>query len=147
MMREGGYSSVACSFAQIAGTAVLGKVLRDELMAIRRAIPTGCSFWSVTVPDEVKADYEAGNVPVFEDATRAVVAIAAMGRFGDAFARAARRAATADPRRRAAAGRRRARPTPSVFSPPAGIPVAAEHAAADARRRPRQPTGSATPSS
>jgi acetate---CoA ligase (ADP-forming) len=131
MMREGDYKSVACFFAQIAGTAVFGKVLRDELMAIRRAYPDRLFVLVGTVPDDVKAEYEAGNVPVFEDATRAMVAIAAMGRFGDAFARAA------------------AAPPPQIADvalPPAtpseadakrllascGIPVAEEFASADA---------------
>lgn len=87
MMKEGDYKSVVCFFAQIAGTAGFGKILRDEMLAIRRQYPDRLFALAASVSPEIAAEYEANGVAVFEDSTRAVAAIAAMGRFGDAFAR------------------------------------------------------------
>ena len=62
-----------------------------------RRIRTGCGCMSMLAPNKVR-DYEADGWLVFEDPTRAVIAIEAMGRYGAAFAKAedaARRGAAA----------------------------------------------------
>ncbi len=89
MMRDGDYGSVACFFAQIAGSPVFGKVLREELLHIRSQYPDRLFALVGTMSEDIIAEYERSGVPIFEDATRAVVAISAMCKFGAAFSRAA----------------------------------------------------------
>ena len=56
---------------------------------MRQKYPDRLYVLSVIASDEQVAGYEADGFSVFEDPTRATVAIHAMGLFGDAFARAA----------------------------------------------------------
>ncbi len=63
--------------------------LRAELGAVRARHPD--RLWALSViasPERIKG-YEEDGFLVFEDPTRAVVALHAMGRYGDSFARAA----------------------------------------------------------
>ena len=90
MVAEGGYSSVLAFFTQIGGAASIAAGLRRELGAVRARHPDRLYVLSVLASPELVAGYEADGFSVFEDPTRATVAIEAMGRFGDAFARAPR---------------------------------------------------------
>ncbi|MGE0312263.1 MAG: acetate--CoA ligase family protein [Lautropia sp.] len=94
LVQDGGYRSVLAFFTYTAGAASVAPRLRQELRAIRERHPDRLYVLvALASPDQVR-DYEADGLTVFEDPTRAVVAIAAMGRFGDAFEAARRRSAT-----------------------------------------------------
>ena len=83
----GGYPSVLVFFTYTGGVPSIGTVVRREMAAVRQRHPdrlvVACILAS---PDQVQA-YEEAGLPVFGDPGRAVAAIAAMGRFGEAFAR------------------------------------------------------------
>ncbi|HEY4251155.1 MAG TPA: acetate--CoA ligase family protein [Roseomonas sp.] len=84
----GGYSSILAFFTQVGGSITAAPKLKRELAAVRAAHPDRLWVLSVIAPPENIKGYEADGFIVFEDPTRAVVALHAMGRFGDAFARA-----------------------------------------------------------
>lgn len=85
----GGYRSVLVFFTYTGGVPSIGSRVRQALVAVRERHPdrlvVACILAS---PDQVLA-YEDAGLPVFGDPGRAVAAIAAMGRFGEAFARTA----------------------------------------------------------
>ncbi len=89
MVEDGGYSSILAFFTQVGGSATIAPALREQLNATKAKHPDRLYVLSVVARPEQVREYEADGFVVFEDPTRAVVAIHAMGRFGDAFARAA----------------------------------------------------------
>ncbi|WP_370592055.1 acetate--CoA ligase family protein [Roseomonas sp. KE0001] len=89
MVVDGGYKSALCFFTHTGGAASVAPHLRRELGAVRRAHPDRLFVLSILAnPDQIR-EFESDGFTVFEDPSRAVVAIQAMGRFGDAFAAAA----------------------------------------------------------
>jgi acyl-CoA synthetase (NDP forming) len=86
MVAGGGYHSVLGFFTQVGGAASLAPRLREQLSAVRARHPDRLYVLSVIAPPELIANYEADGFTVFEDPTRATVAIHAMGQFGAAFA-------------------------------------------------------------
>ena len=90
----GGYRSVLGFFTYTGGSDSLGAQIRREMKAALRRHRDRLLVASVlATPAQVRA-FEDDGISVFEDPGRAVAAIAAMGRFGDAFARAGRKAPT-----------------------------------------------------
>ncbi len=87
MVAEGGYSSVLAFFSQTGGAASIAPGLRTQLAATMARHPDRLYALSVLASSERIRDYEADGSVVFEDPTRAVVALHAMGQFGAAFAR------------------------------------------------------------
>ncbi|HKM62785.1 MAG TPA: acetate--CoA ligase family protein [Acidisphaera sp.] len=85
MVADGGYRSALAFFSQSAG-GPRAPAVRDLLHRLRAAHPDVLFVLSVLAPPEVMAGFDAEGLVVLEDPTRAVNAIAAMGRFGDAFA-------------------------------------------------------------
>ena len=84
--RAGGYGSMLVFLTQTGGSTTMAPRLRPYLKQAREKFAD--RLWvlsAIAPPDKVKA-YEEDGFLVFEDPTRAVVAIAAMGRFGAAFA-------------------------------------------------------------
>lgn len=91
MLTAGGYRSVLGFFTYTAGGAVAAR-LREELRRARQRHPERLFvLCAIASPEQVRG-YEADGFTVFGDPVRAVEAIAAMGRFGEAFARPARNA-------------------------------------------------------
>ena len=88
MVAEGGYRSILGFFSQTGGAASLAPGIRAQLSATRARHPDRLYALSVLASPERVREYEADGFAVFEDPTRAVVALHAMGRFGEAFARA-----------------------------------------------------------
>lgn len=88
MVAEGGYSSILGFFSQVGGAASIVPGLRAQLAAVKARHPDRLYALSVLAAPAVVQDYEADGFVVFEDPARAVVALHAMGRFGEAFARA-----------------------------------------------------------
>ena len=89
MMEEGGYSSVLAFFSQVGGAASIAPKLREQLNASKARHPDRLFVLSVVAPPERIREYEDDGFVVFEDPTRATVAIHAMGSFGEAFTKAA----------------------------------------------------------
>ena len=89
MVEEGGYRSVLAFFSQTGGSASIAPKLRAELKSVQARHPDRLYVLSVLASPSLVDGYEADGWTVFEDPTRAVNAISAMGRLGDAFARAA----------------------------------------------------------
>jgi acetate---CoA ligase (ADP-forming) len=126
---EGGYSSILAFWSQTAAGQSIGPRLLKEMAAMRAKYPDRLWVMSMLAPNRVK-DYEDAGFLVFEDPSRAVNAIAAMGKFGDAFAQPEPAAV----------------PLPKVALPhhtpseavakalldKAGVPAVPEHAASDA---------------
>jgi len=86
MVAEGGYSSVLGFFTQAGGAKSMAAKMRQELRAVRERHPDRLYVMSVIADAEVTREYEQDGFLVMEDPTRAVVALHAMGRFGEAFA-------------------------------------------------------------
>ena len=85
MITEGGYSSVLGFFTYTGGAPSLASRLREQLKPVRERHPDRLMVLSVQASREQIRGYEDDGFCVFEDPTRAVVAIEAMGRFGRAF--------------------------------------------------------------
>lgn len=83
---EGGYRSLLAFFTQVGGSGGLAPRIQAELAAVRARHPDRLWAVSVIAPPERAAAWEADGFLVFEDPTRAVTALAAMGGFGEAFA-------------------------------------------------------------
>lgn len=82
----GGYASMLVFLTQTGGSTTMAPRLRPYLKKAREKFAD--RLWVLSViasPDKVKG-YEEDGYLVFEDPTRAVAAIEAMGRFGAAFA-------------------------------------------------------------
>ncbi|MDE2574411.1 MAG: acetate--CoA ligase family protein [Rhodospirillales bacterium] len=88
VVEDGGYGSVLAFFSQVGGAPSVAPRLRAQLNATRSRHPDRLYVLSVLAPPAMIREYEADGFVVFEDPTRAVVAIEAMGRFGAAFAAA-----------------------------------------------------------
>jgi acyl-CoA synthetase (NDP forming) len=88
MIRDGGYSSVLGFFSMTASSRRWPSI-KEQLNAVKDENPGHLYVLSVIVPPEGRDELEADGWVVHEDPTRAVVAIDAMGRFGQAFAKPA----------------------------------------------------------
>ena len=86
MIEDGGYASILGFFTQVGGADSMAPRLRAQLRASMARHPDRLWVLSVVAPPSRIAEYEGDGFTVFEDPTRAVVAIHAMGRFGDGFA-------------------------------------------------------------
>lgn len=89
LVEQGGYSSILSFFTHAGGAASVAPRLRQELAAVRAAHPDRLFVLSVLAEPELVRQFEADGFTVFEDPSRAVAAIHAMGRYGESFARAA----------------------------------------------------------
>lgn len=128
--RDGGYTSILSFWTQTAASRSVGPSLQEQMRRVRAAYPDRLWVMSMLAPNKV-AEYEADGWVCFEDPSRAVNAIAAMGHFGAAFARAEQPAPTV--------------PLPAVTLPEAtpseavakallaaaGVPAVPEHACSD----------------
>ncbi len=87
MIGEGGYKSILgfLTYTANAGSLVAG--LREQLRRLKASYPDRLFVLSIVAGRERVSEYESDGFTVFEDPSRAVVAIAAMGRLGEAFAR------------------------------------------------------------
>ena len=88
-VEAGGYAAILVFFTYAGGTTSVGPLIRQEMAAIRQRHPDRLLVACILGSAEQVEAYEAAGLPVFGDPARAVAAIAAMGRFGEAFARPA----------------------------------------------------------
>jgi acyl-CoA synthetase (NDP forming) len=84
LVKDGGYSSILGFFSMTASSRRWPGI-REQLNKVREEYPNRLYALSVIVPPERRAELEEDGWVVHEDPTRAVTAIAAMGRFGAAF--------------------------------------------------------------
>ncbi|MDE2580462.1 MAG: acetate--CoA ligase family protein [Rhodospirillales bacterium] len=85
MVKEGGYSSVLGFFTMVASSRRWPAML-ERLNAVRAKYPDRLYVLSAIAPEPAVRAMEADGWVCHEDPSRAVTAIAAMGRFGAAFA-------------------------------------------------------------
>ncbi len=81
---QGAYRSILGFFTHV-GAGTLGLELRRQLQKVRGAHPDRLFVLSILACPEQVRDWEGDGFSVFADPSRAVGAIHAMGRFGDAF--------------------------------------------------------------
>ncbi len=86
MLDDGGYSSIFGFFTGVGGAESMAPRLRAQLAASMARHPDRLWVLSIVATPARIAEYEADGFVVFEDPTRATVAIHAMGRFGEGFA-------------------------------------------------------------
>jgi len=89
VVRDGGYQSILGFFTYTASAASTGQRLRAELKLVRDQFPDRLFVLSAIGNEAQMQEYEADGYTIFEDPSRAVKAISAMGHFGRAFARPA----------------------------------------------------------
>ena len=82
----GGYQSMLVFLTQTGGSTTMAPKLRPYLKQAREKFPDRLWVLSVIASADKVRGYEEDGYIVFEDPTRAVAAIEAMGRFGAAFA-------------------------------------------------------------
>ncbi len=85
VVRDGGYSSILGFFTMVASSRRWPAML-EKLNEVRVKYPDRLFVLSVIAPEAGVRALEADGWVCHEDPSRAVTAIAAMGRFGDAFA-------------------------------------------------------------
>ncbi len=88
LIEEGGYSSILGFFTYTGGAPSIAPRLREQLKIVRAKYPDCIFVLSLMASKEQIREYEKDGFTVFEDPARAVIAIEAMGRFGEAFAKA-----------------------------------------------------------
>jgi acyl-CoA synthetase (NDP forming) len=89
MLEKGGYDALIGFWTSVAGSPLLGNPLLERLTGTMQDYPGRLFLHVMLAPDEMRARYDEAGFPSFEDPTRAVVAMAAMMRFGEAFAKGA----------------------------------------------------------
>jgi acetate---CoA ligase (ADP-forming) len=93
MVVDGGYTSCLGFFTQVGASKSVAPKLRAQMKAVADQHTDRLWALSIIAPRDMIREYEKDGFLIFEDPTRAVVALHAMGRFGEAFARAERVAA------------------------------------------------------
>ncbi|WP_338664895.1 acetate--CoA ligase family protein [Pararoseomonas sp. SCSIO 73927] len=88
LVRDGGYGSILCFMTHAAGAPSFAPRMREVLRGVREAYPDRLFVLSALADPPLVREFERDGFAVFPDPSRAVVAIRAMGRFGDAFAAA-----------------------------------------------------------
>jgi acyl-CoA synthetase (NDP forming) len=88
MLAAGGYASVLGFFAQLGSVPTVAPALLRDLGALRARHPDRLFVLSMSVPADERGRWSDAGFTVLEDPVRATRAIAAMGRFGEGFARA-----------------------------------------------------------
>ncbi len=88
LIAEGKYTSILGFFTYTGGVASIAPRLREQLKIARSKHPDCIFALSLMASREQIREYENDGFAVFEDPSRAVVAIEAMGQFGRAFAKA-----------------------------------------------------------
>ena len=88
MAVDGNYQSMLTFLTYTAYAPAFSAKLRTEVRKVRDQFPDRLHVVSIIASPETIAEFEADGISVYEDPSRAVAAIAAMGHFGEAFARA-----------------------------------------------------------
>jgi acyl-CoA synthetase (NDP forming) len=89
MLDRGGYDALIGFWTSVAGSPVLGDPLLGHLTETMKGYRDRLFLQVMLAPDEMRQRYDAAGFPSFEDPTRAIVAMAALMSFGEAFAKGA----------------------------------------------------------
>jgi acyl-CoA synthetase (NDP forming) len=89
MLDQGGYDALIGFFTTVPNTRTLSGPLREAIADGCARFPDRLIALEMVADRDVVRDYERAGFLVFEDADRAVAALAALARFGQAFGRAA----------------------------------------------------------
>ncbi len=84
-LREGGYDSLIAFFSSVAGSPAIAEPMRQAIRELQSIRPDCLFVLSAVIPEALRSAYEADGVPVFEDPSRAVAAVAALVAFGRSF--------------------------------------------------------------
>lgn len=87
MVTDGGYKSILVFFSQAGGAPSIAPRLRAELNKVLALAEGRLCVLSVLGPEGIIQHYRQDGWLVYDDPARAVAAIAAMGRIGEAFER------------------------------------------------------------
>lgn len=87
MMDRGGYDSVVAFWTTVAGGPTIAGPLRDAMAEGMKGHEGRLVIQSLIADPEVTAEYEKAGYPVFEDPSRAIAALGALTRIGEAFAK------------------------------------------------------------
>jgi acetate---CoA ligase (ADP-forming) len=87
MLAEGGYDAVVGFFMNWLSSPVIGPKLRSVIAEALQGVRHGTFVLSAIGPRDIVAEYERQGIPVFEDPTRAIAALGAMARMGEALRR------------------------------------------------------------
>ena len=101
-LREGGYDSLIAFFSSVAGSPAIAEPMRQAIRDLQSICPDCLLVVSAVIPEALRAAYEADGIPVFEDPSRAVAAVAALVAFGRSFRQAPRVSQTTTARPKAA---------------------------------------------
>ncbi len=86
-LSDGGYRSILCFLTYVAGSATLAPRLLETLRQIREDFPDRLLVLCIIANEAITSAYEEAGFLTFNDPSRAVRAIAAMGRVGEMLAR------------------------------------------------------------
>jgi acyl-CoA synthetase (NDP forming) len=86
MLDRGGYDGLIGFWTSVAGSPLLAAPLLNYLTETMSHYENRLFLHCLVAPDEIRQRYEDAGFPCFEDATRAVAAMAALMFFGEAFA-------------------------------------------------------------
>jgi acyl-CoA synthetase (NDP forming) len=87
MLDRGGYDALIGFWTSVAGSPVLGDPLLAHLTDTMKDYRDRLFLHVMLTPEEMKKSYDEAGFPSFEDPTRAIVAMAALMGFGEAFAK------------------------------------------------------------
>ena len=87
MLDDGDYAAIVIFFTLVASMEFMAKPILDALARARARHPDRPILMTMIGSDESIARYEALNVPVFEDAVRAVRAVSALARVKEGLSR------------------------------------------------------------
>ena len=87
MLDRGGYDALIGFWTSVAGSPVLGDPLLAHLTQTMKDYRDRLFLHVMLTPEEMKNRYDEAGFPSFEDPTRAIVAMAAVMGFGEAFAK------------------------------------------------------------
>lgn len=87
MLDRGNYDGLVGFWTTVAGSPVLAPVLQEQLKSALEGRTDKLFIQSMVAPPEIAKSYEESGFPVFEDASRAVGAMAAMMFYGMSFAK------------------------------------------------------------
>jgi acyl-CoA synthetase (NDP forming) len=127
---DGGYTSILSFWSQTAAGRSVGPSLHQQMRAIRAAHPDRLWVMSMLAPNKT-AEYEADGWVCFEDPSRAVTAIAAMGQYGASFAKAAEPQATVALPKVTLPETTPSEAVAKALLAEAGVPAVPEHACSD----------------
>ena len=96
MLDEGDYGAVVVFLTYVASVEFMAKPALEAIAGARARHPDRPIIMVMVGSDEASAPYEALNVPVFEDAVRAVRTVSALARVGEGLARGPRAGAEPD---------------------------------------------------